>query len=171
MKATSKGFAFLPLNNEEETMTEKEYDNLEDNHKDIIVSKAGDLKKRAETILEELRDIELKSIRRLKKLYTKFLSNKMEELKDDALLEFITDDDSYEYLERLFTCIEEDIVECYTMSIEDDENEIYRILNKYDVKVIVDNSNNFVPPVIYEEDPNLNNLIGTVEYENHNGGM
>ena len=169
VKATSKGFAFLPLNNEEETMTEKEYDNLEDNHKDIIVSKAGNLKKRAETILEELRDIELKSIRRLKKLYTKFLSNKMEELKDDALLEFITDDDSYEYLERLFTCIEEDIVECYTMSIEDDENEIYRILNKYDVKVIVDNSNNFVPPVIYEEDPNLNNLIGTVEYENHNG--
>ena len=74
-------------------------------------------------ILEELRDIELKSIRRLKKLYTKFLSNKMEEIKDDALLEFITDDDSYEYLERLFTCIEQDIVECYTMSIEDDENE------------------------------------------------
>ena len=169
VKATSKGFAFLPLNSEEETMTEKEYDSLEDNHKDIIVSKAGNLKKRAETILEELRDIELKSIRRLKKLYTKFLSNKMEEIKDDALLEFITDDDSYEYLERLFTCIEQDIVECYTMSIEDDENEIYRILNKYDVKVIVDNSNNFAPPVIYEEDPNLNNLIGTVEYENHNG--
>ena len=32
----------------------------------------------------------------------------MEEIKDDALLEFITDDDSYEYLERLFTCIEQD---------------------------------------------------------------
>ena len=49
---------------EEETMTEREYDSLEDNHKDIIVSKAGN--QRAETILEELRDIELKSIRRLK---------------------------------------------------------------------------------------------------------
>ena len=169
VKATNKGFAFLPLNGESETMTEKEYDDLEENHKDIIVSKAGNLKKRAETILEELRDIELKSIRRLKKLYTKFLSNRMEEVKDDALLEFITDDDSYEYLERLFTCIEEDIVECYTMSIEDDESEIYRILKKYDVKVIVDNSNNFSPPVIYEEDPNLNNLIGSIEYENHNG--
>ena len=52
----------------------------------------------------------------------------MEKFKDDALLEFITDDDSYEYLERLFTCIEEDIVNCYTMSIEDDETEIYRII-------------------------------------------
>lgn len=168
VKATSKGFAFLPLNGEE-TMTEKEYDNLEETHKDMIVNKAGNLKKKAETILEELREIELKTIRRLKKLYTKFLSNKMEEVKDDALLEFITDDDSYEYLERLFTCIEEDIVNCYTMNLEEDETEIYRILSKYDVKVIVDNTNNFFPPVIYEEDPNLNNLIGTTEYENHNG--
>ena len=55
------------------------------------------------------------------------------------------------------------------MNIEDDENEIYEILNKYDVKVIVDNTNVFSPPVIYEEDPNLNNLIGLIEYENHNG--
>ena len=169
VKATSRGFAFMPLNGEEGAMTEKEYDSLEENHKDIIVAKAGVLKKRAEVILEELREIELKSIKRLKKLYSKFLSNKMEEFKDDALLEFITDDDSYEYLERLFTCIEEDIINCYTMSIEDDETEIYRIINKYDVKVIVDNTNNFFPPVIFEEDPNLNNLIGNIEYENHNG--
>ena len=55
------------------------------------------------------------------------------------------------------------------MSLEDDENEIYEVLNKYAVKVIVDNSKNFSPPVIFEEDPNLNNLIGTIEYENHNG--
>ena len=66
----------------------------------------------------------------------------MEEEKDEALLEFITDDDSYEYLERLFTCIEEDLIDCYTMSIEEDESEIYEILNKYDVRVIVDNTNN-----------------------------
>ena len=55
------------------------------------------------------------------------------------------------------------------MSIEDDETEIYDILNKYYINVIVDNSNNLIPPVIYEEDPNLNNLIGLIEYENHNG--
>ena len=55
------------------------------------------------------------------------------------------------------------------MSIEDDENEIYEVLNKYDVRVIVDNTNNSSPPVIFEEDPNLNNLIGLIEYENHNG--
>ena len=150
-------------------MTEKEYDDLEDENKNVIVAKAGTLKKKAETILEELKDIEVKSIKKLKKIYSKFLATQMEEEKDSALLEFITDDDSYEYLERLFTCIEEELIECYTMNIEDDENEIYEVLNKYDVRVIVDNTNNSSPPVIFEEDPNLNNLIGLIEYENHNG--
>ncbi|MDU2266744.1 AAA family ATPase [Clostridium celatum] len=168
VKATNKGFAFIPLSGDE-AMTEKEYDNLEEENKNVIVAKASTLKKKAESILEELKEIEVKSIKRLKKIYSKYLSTQMEEAKDDALLEFITDDDSYEYLERLFNCIEEDIIECYTMNIEDDENEIYEILNKYDVKVIVDNTNVFSPPVIYEEDPNLNNLIGLIEYENHNG--
>lgn len=168
VKVSNKGFAFIPLNGDD-AMTEKEYENLEQNNKEIIVAKAGELKKKAEVILEELKDIEIRSIKKLKSLYVKFLSDRMEEVKDDALLEFITDDDSYEYLERLFSCIEEDIVSCYTMNIEDDENEIYEILNKYDVKVIVDNTNNLSPPVIFEEDPNLNNLIGLIEYENHNG--
>lgn len=168
VKATNKGFAFIPLSGNE-AMTEKEYDDLEEENKEAIVAKAGTLKKKAEAILEDLKDIEVKSIKKLKKIYSKFLSTQMEDEKDDALLEFITDDDSYEYLERLFTCIEQDLIECYTMNIEDDENEIYEILNKYDVRVIVDNTNNSSPPVIFEEDPNLNNLIGLIEYENHNG--
>lgn len=168
VKVNNKGFAFIPLSGDE-AMTEKEYDDLEDENKNVIVTKAGTLKKKAESILEDLKDIEVKSIRKLKKIYSKFLSTQMENEKDEALLEFITDDDSYEYLERLFTCIEEDLIDCYTMSIEDDESEIYEILNKYDVKVIVDNTNNSSPPVIFEEDPNLNNLIGLIEYENHNG--
>lgn len=168
VKATSKGFAFIPLSGDE-AMTEKEYDDLEDENKNVIVAKAGSLKKKAESILEELKDIEVRSIKKLKKIYSKFLATQMEDEKDEALLEFITDDDSYEYLERLFTCIEEDLIECYTMSIEEDESEIYEILNKYDVRVIVDNTNNSSPPVIFEEDPNLNNLIGLIEYENHNG--
>lgn len=168
VKATSKGFAFIPLSGDE-AMTEKEYDDLEDENKNVIVAKAGTLKKKAESILEELKDIEVKSIKKLKKIYSKFLATQMEEEKDSALLKFITDDDSYEYLERLFTCIEEDLIGCYTMNIEDDESEIYEVLNKYDVRVIVDNTNNSSPPVIFEEDPNLNNLIGLIEYENHNG--
>ena len=38
VKATSKGFAFIPLSGDE-AMTEKEYDDLEDENKNVIVAK------------------------------------------------------------------------------------------------------------------------------------
>ena len=68
VKATTKGFAFIPLSGDE-AMSEKEYDNLETENKNVIVTKAGTLKRKAETILEELKDIEVKSIKKLKKIY------------------------------------------------------------------------------------------------------
>ena len=82
VKATNKGFAFIPLSGDE-AMTEKEYDNLEEENKNVIVAKASTLKKKAESILEELKEIEVKSIKRLKKIYSKYLSTQMEEAKDD----------------------------------------------------------------------------------------
>ena len=44
-----------------------------------------------------------------------------------------------------------------------------KLYYKYAVNVIVDNSKNEVPPVIFEQDPSLTNLLGNIEYENHNG--
>ena len=46
VKATNKGFAFIPLSGDE-AMTEKEYDNLEEENKNVIVAKASTLKKKA----------------------------------------------------------------------------------------------------------------------------
>ncbi|MGL5380854.1 AAA family ATPase [Clostridium sp.] len=168
VKATTKGFAFIPLKNGE-IMTEKEYDGLEKDAKEKIVSKASVLKKKAELVLDKLKDVEVKSMKKLKDIYSEFLTEHMEDFKDDALLEFINDDSAYEYLERLFVEIEKEIVNCYTMDIDEDEEELNQAINKYNVQVLVDNSMNTHPPVIFEEDPSINNLMGFIEYENHNG--
>lgn len=168
VKSTTKGFAFIPLS-AGKIMTEKEYDGLEKIRKEEIITKASELKKKAENILEKLKDIESKSIKKLKDMFSDFLVNEMEDIKDEALLKFINDDNIYEYLEKIFIEIEKDIVECYTMSIEEDEEELYQAINKYQVKVLVDNTLNTNPVVIYEDDPNLNNLMGSIEYENKNG--
>lgn len=168
VKATSGGFAFIPLS-EGEAMTEKQYDELTEDSKDTIVIKASSLKKKAEVVLEKLKDIELTSIKKLKEIYSEFLALEMESEKEDCLLNFISDDDVYEYLETIFLNIEKDLVDCYSMSVEEDENEINEVLNKYDIAILVDNSKYSHPRVVYEEDPSMNNIIGTVEYENHNG--
>ncbi|MDU7241970.1 AAA family ATPase [Clostridium sp.] len=168
VKVTNKGFAFIPLISGK-VISEREYDNLEKNKKEAIVAKASILKKKAEAVLGKLKEIETKSIKKLKEIYSDFLANEMEAYKDEVLLEFIDDDAAYEYLEKLFISIEKEIISCYTMDIEEDEEQLYQVINKYDIHLLVDNSLRSTPPVIYEEDPNLNNLIGFIEYENHNG--
>lgn len=168
VKVTTGGFAFIPLK-DNEAMTEKEYDELPEKEKGSIIEKAAELKKRAEVVLENLKNIEITSLKKLKEIYKEFLNVELEPEKEACLINFIDDDDAYEYLEELFFNIEESLVDCYSINVEDDEKAINEILNKFDIAVLVDNSNYKTPRVIYEEDPNVENLIGTVEYESHNG--
>ena len=170
VKATSGGFVFIPLKDEGDEMTQNEYDKLENLTQETIEKKASKLKKEAEVILETLKDIEVKSIERLKELYREYIKNNMQKDKDDLLLQFISQDDAYKYLVQMYDDFEETIVECYTINLEDDEENIKDIFSKYDVNVIVDNSKESHPNVIYEEDPTIGNLIGNIEYRNNNGG-
>lgn len=168
VKVTGGGFAFIPLN-EGETMTEKEYDCLEREERGEILQKANKLKKKAEVILEDLKDLEVGSVEKLKDILKKYLEESMEDTKDDLLLEFIADDDAYNYLEKLYLNIENDLIENYNIDIEDEEAKIEEVLSKYGIEVLVDNSKKECPPVIYEDDPNSINLLGNIEYESQNG--
>ena len=168
VKVTNKGFAFIPLINGK-VISEREYDNLDREKKEVIVAKASILKKKAEVVLVKIKDIEVKSISKLKEVYSDFLTKEMEDYKDEILFQFIDDDNAYEYLEKLFGLMEKDIIECYTMDIDEDEEKLYDVINKYNIHLLVDNSITYHPPVIYEEDPSVNNLMGFLEYENHNG--
>lgn len=168
VKSTTGGFAFIPLK-EGESMSEKDYDNLPENSKDSIVEKAAKLKKKAEVVLEKLKDIELNSIAKLKDIYMEYLDIELEVEKEELLLDFINDDEAYEYLEKLFLNMEKELVSCYTINIDEDEGKINELLDKFQISVLVDNSEYKKPRVIYEDDPNITNLIGNVEYENHNG--
>lgn len=170
VKSTSGGFVFIPLKDEGVEMTQDEYDELENDTQESIEKQASNLKKEAEAILEKLKDIELKSIEKLKDLYRTYIKDSMQKYKDDLLLEFISDDSVYRYLIETFDYLEDEIIECYTINLEDDEDDIQEIFSKYSVNVIVDNSQVHHPKVIYEDDPTIGNLIGNIEYRNNNGG-
>ncbi|MCR6513520.1 AAA family ATPase [Clostridium sp. LY3-2] len=167
VKATSGGFAFIPLDNGE-VMTEKEYDDLPVDEKDIILNKASGLKEIAEDILEKLKNIEVNSLDKLKEIFKEYITEEMREYKEDVLLEFIVDDDVYNYLEKLFINIEDELLDNYNIDLED-ESTLTEIVSKYDIEVIVDNTNFKNPRVIYEDDPSLMNLLGNIEYESQNG--
>jgi len=168
VKATTGGFAFIPLK-EGKSMTEKDYDSLPEDSKDSIVEKAAKLKKKADIVLEKLKNIELNSMKKLKDIYMEYLDIELEGEREEVLLNFINEDEAYEYIEKVFSNIEKGLVSCYSINIDEDETAINELLDKVHIVVLVDNSEYKKPRVIYEEDPNVINLIGNVEYENHNG--
>ncbi|GFZ30937.1 ATP-dependent protease [Clostridium zeae] len=168
VKATTNGFAFIPLK-EGEAMTEKEYDGLEQNSKEQIVTKASKLKTGAEDVLEQLKDIELNSIDKIKRIFKSYLDEESKDIKEDIFKEFIEEKEALEYLNNVCSLIEEETIENYSMNYEDDMEKIDEIVNRNNINLLVDNKDVKYPKVIFEEDPSVNNLIGSIDYENHNG--
>ena len=54
----------------------------------------------------------------------------MQKYKDDLLLQFVSQDDVYKYLLQMYDYFEEKIVDCYTINLEEDEENIKDIFLK-----------------------------------------
>lgn len=169
VRPTQNGFSFIPLKDEGELMNEKEYDSLEVKEKESILNKVSTLKSNAQEIIEELREMELSEIEKIRSIMEEYYNKEAKDIRKEYLDEFAENIDVIEFLNDICDNIEKGIKDIYSISYDDDEDEINEIIYKYVVNVIVDNSDNKIPPVIFEEDPSINNLLGGIEYENKNG--
>lgn len=168
LKATQSGFAFIPVV-DGKNVDEDEYDSLEDESKNDISLKADELKKEAEKILEELKNIEIDAIENVRKILENYIQDETLEFKEDLYSTFKEEDAALQCFDELFNDLESSIINNYSISFEEDEDRISEILSKYMVNILVDNSENNYPKVIFDEDPTVNNLLGNIDYENHNG--
>lgn len=168
IRSTNKGFTFIPIKNGE-IMTEKEYDALETEEKQKILSKVAELKAKSVKILESLKEIEIVEIKKLKDIMDNYLKAETQEIKSKCQEIFYKDAEALNFICEICEEIEEDICKNYSMVYEDDEEKINEIVSRYDINILVDNSNKTYPEVIYEEDPNVINLIGSIDYKSQNG--
>lgn len=167
IKSNNGGFTFIPLNEGRE-MTEEEYEDLDMDEKDAMISKVNELKAKAKDILEQLKNMEANELKKIKEIMLMYLNDQIENKKENFRETFENNKEAVEYLEYVCETIESNLVENYSINYDDDEEKINEIIYKYMINVIVDNSGNKTPPVIFEEDPNVTNLLGNIEYENHN---
>lgn len=167
IKSNNGGFTFIPLNEGRE-MTEEEYEDLDMDEKDAMISKVNELKAKAKDILEQLKNMEANELKKIKEIMVMYLNDQIENKKENFREAFEDNKEAVEYLEYVCEAIENNLVENYSINYDDDEEKINEIIYKYMINVIVDNSENKTPPVIFEEDPNVTNLLGNIEYENHN---
>jgi predicted ATP-dependent protease len=168
LRSTNRGFTFIPISNGE-VMTEKEYDALEPKSKEEILKKVNNLKIKSTEILDSLKDIEIVEVKKIKKIMNDFLKEQSNETKEKYRKEFHKDEEVVKFLDEMCEEIENDTCDNYSMIYEDDEDKINEIIMRYDVNILVDNSKYDKPRVIFEEDPNVINLLGSIEYKNQNG--
>ena len=169
LKTTMSGFAFIPLKENETAMTEKEYDELKSEKKVDIADKAAELKAEAQKVLEKLKELELAAKCKLKEILKKTLSDEMKDIKNSIKNKLENEQQAVFYIDKLCDFTEKSLVDNYSISYESDVEEIEYILSKYNVNLLVDNSSNKSPLVIYEENPTVQNLIGDIEYETDKG--
>lgn len=168
-KNTVEGFAFVPLNKEKKEMTEQEYNDLLDEEKDEINDNVNELKSLAYEIIRKTRSVRKEMNEKIRDLESS-LSTLYLDKKIDPLIE------KYSYnkkIEEYLKEIKSDIIENIDIFIEIegvDKEYLESFLNRYQVNVFICNDKKGVP-VIIEEIPELNKLLGNIEYENRSGNL
>jgi predicted ATP-dependent protease len=168
VKLTKNGFSFMPIK-DGEAISESDYDGLDLKMKEEMLNKVSNLKDKARDILDDIKSEENEGLQKIKEVFLKYLVQEINTSKSKCFCLFNHEVKGLDYLKFVCENIEKRIVEVYSTSYEEDEEKLNEAIYRYCVNVLVDNSGEDTCNVIFEEDPSLNNLMGTIEYENHNG--
>ncbi len=174
----SSGIYFLPII-EGKTISEEEFENLDENIKDEINEKTNILQQDTIDIIRKLknndRDTKQKVSEWENKIALLALGVQINDLKVkykkfEVILDYL-DKVLQDILDNLDDFREEEISEEQPQFIipwmQKEETPIY----KYKVNVLVDNSSLKGAPVIVDFNPTYSNLIGKIEYENEFGSV
>ncbi|KRQ86595.1 Lon protease [Caloramator mitchellensis] len=166
VKSTREGFAFIPIRNNEE-MTEQEYNELDEKDK--------------EKITEDVRSLKFLALEVLRK--TKFLKKEMSEqlrrLDDNSAYETISKrilnlKNKYGYNEKIVKYLDDlqkDVIENIDAFLGGENDQIDEsFFKRYFVNVITCNKKKGAP-IVFDDFPEFQNLIGVIEYENERGSL
>ena len=137
IKSTEGGFTFVPIKSNS-IMTEMEYDELEENEKKNILSKVSKLKIQSSKILDDLKEIEIKGIEKIKYIMKDYFKSELQDIKFKYKEEFSEDMEAINFLNEFCDEVEKDVCDAYSMIYENDEETIAEIIMRYDVNVLVD---------------------------------
>ncbi|MEG1416756.1 MAG: ATP-binding protein [Clostridium sp.] len=172
VKNTSEGFAFIPLRDDEDEMSEKEYEDLTEKEREEINAKVSELKLVALEVIKKTKEIKKQMGQRLQDLDSSVSLAIMDDSFKNLKMLYGYSRDILDYLDDL----QEDIIEYIEIFIEyedekDSEEFDDSFFKRYDVNVFVTYKDQEGVPVIFEENPDYSSLIGSIEYENKHSGL
>ncbi|HEX2926183.1 MAG TPA: ATP-binding protein [Ruminiclostridium sp.] len=174
----STGIYFLPIV-EGKTISEEEFEGLDENLKEEINEKTNILQQDTLEIIRKLKNNEKETKQKVSEWENKIallaLGVQMNDLKEkykmfDVIMEYL-DNVQQDILDNLDDFQEEEVSEEQPQFIipfmQKEETPVY----KYKINVLVDNSSLKGAPVIVDFNPTYPNLIGKIEYENEFGSV
>lgn len=174
----SSGIYFLPIV-EGKTLSEEEFENLDDDVKEEINEKTNILQQDTMEIIRKLKNNEKETKQRVdeweKKIALLALGVHINDLKEKykkfSLIEDYLEKVQQDILDNLDEFKEDEVSEEQPQFIipfmQKEETPVY----KYKVNLLVDNSNLKGAPVIVDFNPTYSNLVGKIEYENEFGSV
>jgi len=177
LKYANSGYLSIPVH-EGKQLNADEYDNLEPSVKDIFEKNTYEVQEKALEVVKIIQQLEKNVKEKIKKL-----QNEMAIFAIGHLIKNLQD--KYSKINRIQTYlknIQNDILqnlEDFIDSEEDDKSPFpwlkkggkEGLLLKYQVNVLVDNSECKGAPVIFEFNPTYHNLVGRIEYVNELGAV
>jgi len=175
---TPAGFAFAPLKNRE-VMSPEEFMKLPAEEQKAVETQIQELQEMLQGIMRQLPQWQSELQKRLKELNANVAVFTTTHLFDDLRQKYAGMDAVLTYL----TAVQKDVVDNVDAFLGTEEPSMAAVLGglekphspqqitRYQVNVIIDNGQTQGAPVVYEEKPAYNNLIGRIEHISQMGAL
>lgn len=180
VKTTNSGLYFMPII-DGVTLNEEEFENLAEDEKNEILDRSEAIKDKASDIMREMKEFERKAKKEIYDLDYKIgmftIGPHITALQEkyssyDRVIQYIADVQE-DILENIHDFIEQEPEEEENMAafLPFLTKKSVDVTEKYEVNLLVDNSNTKGAPVIVDFNPTYYNLVGEIEYDTEFGNM
>jgi len=173
IRRTPIDFMIIRLDEEGKPLSDKEFRRLDESRQNEILSVQDELKELLMSLLREKRSLDREKSSNLLALEKKVALFCIEGLLEELLSKYEGLDDVQAYLED----VKKDIIEDLKGFLEDTPEDILSNtgsgsgIDRYEVNILVDNTDLQGAPIVVELNPTYNNLFGKVEHESEMGTL
>ncbi|PWW82283.1 ATP-dependent protease [Prosthecochloris marina] len=169
---TPSGFAFAPVK-KGEVLNAEEFMRLKDEEKEIIEKEIGLLKESMQSIMLLVPKWQRETQEKIKDLNQQITSFAVKPLFAELKAKY----EDHKAIKKYFDAVEKDVIENFSQFLEKEspvpqmllppgqgKNTGSKSFNQYRVNVVVNNKRTKGAPVIYEDKPSIQNLVGDIEH-------
>lgn len=179
---TPGGFAFAPLKEDGEVISPDEFMRLDQEAQKKIETEVGELQEKLQRIMQQIPNLHREMQKRLRELNQRVVEFTIAPLLDELRQKY----NDLASIAQHLADVQNDIVENYEAFIQDEESNGRQLLGaimgmtsaerkpsttRYEVNVMIDNSQAQGAPVIFLDQPRFQNLVGMVEHVAQMGAL